>query len=155
MANPNLSAVLLQAELDSIKSNLQHVKDSLPFLVNLTPEQRHDLFKMGPKSLSYVEYALTVATEHTGILPANFSLEEFKKDYDLAHAMNEIGVVSGPLFEGIDDTRMLAGAEAIAAANIVYNLVKVAAKADSSLDIVLEELKRRYENQGKRKPPTP
>ena len=155
MANPNLSAELTQANIDTIKSNLQHIKDLLLFLVNLTPQERKRLFKMGPKSLSFVEYALTVATEHTGIMPANFSLEEFKKDYDLTRALNEINVVSGPLLEGISDTQMLAGAEAMNAANIVYAQVKVAAKSDSSLDGVRTELKRRYENQGKKTPPTP
>jgi hypothetical protein len=159
MSNPNLSAEIAPADKDKIKLDLKDVKTLLPFLVNLTPQDRHKLFKMGPKSLNFVEYALTVAEEHPGIMPVDFSFVEFKKDFTLTRDLNEIAIISEPLLEGINDTQMLAGVEALNAANKVYAQVKLAAKSDSSLDGIHAEMKRRYEKSGKKEepntPPTP
>jgi len=156
LTNPNLSAAIAPADKVTIKTALNTVEMLLSFLVNLTPQERHKLFKMGPKSLNFVEYALEVATEHSGIMPLDFSLAEFEKDFTLTRDLNDIAIISGPLLEGISDTQMLAGVEAMNAANMVYAQVKLAAKADSSLDGVHAEMKRRYEKSGKKEdPPTP
>nr|VFJ66475.1 MAG: hypothetical protein BECKDK2373B_GA0170837_11706 [Candidatus Kentron sp. DK] len=52
----------------------------LPFLVNLTPQERKNTFKAGPDSVSFVQNALTAAQDHPDILPASFSANEFKND---------------------------------------------------------------------------
>lgn len=145
MTNPNLSAELTPAEITEIKHALEIIKEKLPFLVNLTPKQRKELFKMGPKSLYFVEYAVQVVSNHPEIMSATFSVAEFTKDFNLARSLSDITVVSNPLFEGMSDTQMLAGVEAMKAANLVYAQVKLAAKGDSSFDSIRLEMKRRYE----------
>ena len=80
MPNPNISATLTAAQKTTIKTNLAAITAILNFLVGLTPKQRKTLFKMGPKSVGYVQLALQIAQNNSGILPGNFNVTEFAKD---------------------------------------------------------------------------
>ena len=148
MPNPNISASITPAQKTTIKNNLNAISGILNFLVNLTPDQRKTLFKMGPKSVSYVQLALQVAKNNPGILPGNFNVAEFEKDVTLSADFVEIETVSTPLAEGISDTLMAVGSEAMKQANQVYDLVKVAAKSDSNMSGLAKQLGERYKGQG-------
>lgn len=145
MPNPNLSQELTDAQINDVKTHLENAKSILSFLVNLTPRERKKLFKMGPKSVSFVEFALDVAKNHPSIVPSSFSVAEFEKDVKLTKSLQDINMLSKPLSEGISDTYLLAGSEAMKQANFIYEQVKIAAKHDSAMDQLRVELKRRYE----------
>lgn len=145
MERPNISASLDAPTLSGILDNLKAVKTDLSFLINLTPEERQKFFKMGPKSVAYAELAETTARNHADILPSSFNTAEFTKDYQLTKAFLEIQSVLLPLAEGVDDTLKLVGVEVMKQANQVYDFVKIAAKNNSSLDSIKDELGRRYE----------
>ncbi|MBI5218615.1 MAG: hypothetical protein HY958_06780 [Bacteroidia bacterium] len=83
MANLNISAALTAAQKTTIKSNVAAIAAILNFVVNLTPKQRKSLFKMGPKSVGYVQLALQIAQNHPEILPSGFNVAEFAKDVAL------------------------------------------------------------------------
>ena len=74
MAYQNISAELTAANKTSIKNALDSIKGTLDFLINLTPKERKTLFKMGPKSVGYVQLALTVPQENPGIIPSGFTI---------------------------------------------------------------------------------
>jgi len=156
MPNPNISAAITPAQKATIKANIAAIAALLPFLVNLTPQQRKRLFKMGPKSVSYAQLALQIAQNNPGILPANFDVNEYAKDVALTIDLLDIDTVVKPLAEGISDTSVAVGSEVMAQSNRVYDIVKVAAKGDSNMDALRKQLAERYKNQGgKKKPPTP
>ena len=155
MPNPNISAALTPAQKATIKTNLAAIVAILNFLVNLTPKQRRTLFKMGPKSVSYVQLALQIAQNNPGILPVNFNVAEFAKDVNLATDFVELDTVLQPLAEGFSDTLLAVGSEAMSQANRVYDIVKVAAKSDSNMDTLRKQLAERYKRQAKPKPLTP
>lgn len=154
MANPNISASLTPAQKTTIKNNLAAISAILNFLVNLTPKQRKTLFKMGSKSVSYVQLALQIAKNNPSILPSSFNVLEFEKDVNLSADLVEIESVSKPLAEGISDTLMAVGTEAMKEANQVYALVKVAAKSDSNMSGLAKQLGERYK-KGAKAPKTP
>lgn len=54
MPYQNISAELNDEIRQDIHSLLQQVNGKLPFLVNLTPDERSSLPKMGDKSLPFV-----------------------------------------------------------------------------------------------------
>ncbi len=155
MPNPNISAALTPAQKTTIKTNLAAILAILNFLVNLTPKQRRTLFKMGPKSVGYVQLALQIAQNNPSILPSAFNVAEFAKDVSLSTDLVEIETVSTPLAEGISDTLIAVGSEAMKQANRVNDLVKVAAKSDANMDVLRKQLAERYKGQGKRKTPLP
>lgn len=154
MSNPNISASITPAQKTTIKNNLNSISGILNFLVNLTPKQRKTLFKMGPKSVSYVQLALQVAKNNPSILPSGFNVMEFEKDVNLSIDLADIESVSLPLAEGISDTLMAVGTEAMKQANQVYELVKVAAKSDANMSNIAKQLGERYK-RGSIKPKTP
>ncbi len=145
MERPNISAVVDAHKLSEIQTNLIAVRTGLDFLINLTPEERQKYFKMSPKSVSFAELAESTARNHPEILPSSFNTAEFTKDYQLTKAFIEIQSMLLPLAEGVDDTLKLVGVEVMKQANQVYDFVKIAAKNNSSLDSIKDELGRRYE----------
>ena len=149
MSNPNISAALAAVQKTTIKTNLSAIAGILNFVVNLTPKQRKTLFKMGPKSVSYVQLALQIARNNPQIVPPGFSVAEFEKDVTLSADLVDINSVVQPLAESINDTLLSVGTEAMKQANQIYGLVKLAAKSDSNMDAMRKQLAERYKGQGK------
>lgn len=144
MANPNISASLTAEQKTTVRNNLNAVKSTLSFTVNLTPKERKTLFKMGAKSVGFVELALRVAKENPGILPVGFNIAEFEKDVKLSLDLVEINTILAPLAEAVDDTNLAVGSEAMAQSNRIYELVKSAAKHDANLKELKNQLAERY-----------
>lgn len=149
MPKPNISAVLSDADRTAIKTSVADARGKMPFLVNLDGNEKKKLFKMGPGSVSFVEECLRIAKNNPGILPGNFDVVEFEKDANLTSALSDIGTVLIPLAEGVDDTFMAVGSEAMLQANIVYAQVKLASKSNANMDELKQKLAERYKGQKK------
>ena len=148
MARPNLSAELTKSQIDEIKVHIIAIKSIFNFGVNLTPREREYMRKMGPKSVSYVELALSIAQNHSEIIPNGCNVSEFEKDVNLIKALQEIHTMLSPLYESFDDTKLLLGKECIRQADTIYSLVKLAAKNDETLNVFKSELGKRYKEIG-------
>lgn len=162
MPRPNLSAVLTPEQLDEIKKKISEIQDILKFCVNLTPKERKNNRKMGPKSVAYVDLALSVARNHPDLVPARFSVDDFEEDVLLSKSLQEVYVMLAPLDEMLDDTRKLVGMECIKMADTIYNILKIASKENEALEKIKEQLSERFKNIGmnrgkgkrkKKKPP--
>ncbi len=143
MAATAISATLAQTDREAVMSAVNTIKDSLPFLIDLTAEERKALPKMGDKSRAFVTKALEVATQNPDFLPRSFNLEEMRKDVQLFEAMYPIVVALTQLQELVDDTCLAAGSEAYAAALQVYNYAKASGQG-GGLDGVVSELGQRF-----------
>nr|VFJ46226.1 MAG: hypothetical protein BECKDK2373C_GA0170839_101450 [Candidatus Kentron sp. DK] len=153
MPYQNIDATLSPKDIQAIKANIDAILEKLPFLVNLTPKERKAMFKAGPDSVSFVQNALNAAQDHPGILPGNFSTDEFKNDVDLFTALTDIGTVIASLASEVDDTRLAVGGEAMQEASQVYTYVKAAAKTTPGLKPVAEQLGERFRQAKKKKKP--
>nr|VFK12963.1 MAG: hypothetical protein BECKLPF1236A_GA0070988_100807 [Candidatus Kentron sp. LPFa]VFK29038.1 MAG: hypothetical protein BECKLPF1236C_GA0070990_100798 [Candidatus Kentron sp. LPFa] len=155
MPYQNIDANLSPADIKTIKAAVDAILEKLLFLVNLTPKERKALFKAGPDSISFVQNALNAAQDHPGILPANFSTPQFKKDVDLFTALTDIGAIIASLDSEVDDTRIAVGGEAMQEAAQVYTYVKAAAKTTPGLKPVAEQLGERFKQAKKKKKSEP
>jgi hypothetical protein len=144
MPYQNITATLSDADLTEIKDALQTIQNKLPFLVNLTADERRSLVKMGDKSLAFVNNSLNAAQSNRDILPASFDVEEFIRDYQLAVALTELLAGLRQLEEKVDDTLLAVGSEAMNSSLIVYNYVKTAAKHTPGLKSLAEQLGERF-----------
>ena len=144
MPYQNISATLSEAELQEIKAALQTIQQKLPFLITLSAEERRKLFKMGDKSLAFVNNSLMAAQSNPDILPASFNVGEFVKDYQLATSLNEVLLGLQQLSEQVDDTLLAVGSEAMNSSLTVYDYVKTAAKKTPGLKTVAEQLGDRF-----------
>jgi hypothetical protein len=143
MVTNQISATLTQADRDAALAAIATLKEKLPFLIDLTPEERKALPKMGDKSRAFVSKALEVATQNPDFLPRSFDLEEMRKDVQLFEAMYPIVVALTQLQELVDDTCLAVGSEAYAAALQVYNYAKASGNM-GGMDAVVGEMGQRF-----------
>ncbi|SRR5579883_437421 len=143
MSLPPISATLDANDRETVMTALATIKAKLPFLIDLTADDRKAIPKMGDKSRAFVSKALEVATQNPDFLPRSFNLEELRKDVQLFEAMYPIVVALTQLQELVDDTCLAAGSEAYAAALQVYNYAKASGQG-VGLDAVVGEMGQRF-----------
>jgi hypothetical protein len=143
MSMSPISATLSQTDRDSLMAAITTIKAKLPFLIDLSAEERKALPKMGDKSRAFVSRALEVATQNPDFLPRSFDLEEMRKDVQLFEALFPLLMALTQLQELVDDTCLAVGSEAYASALQVYSYAKASGQG-SGLDSVIGEMGQRF-----------
>jgi hypothetical protein len=152
MPTHQISATLAQSDRDAALAAIAAIKQKLPFLTDLTTEERKALPKMGDKSRAFVTKALEVATQNPDFLPRSFDLEEMRKDVQLFEAMYPIVMAMTQLQELLDDTYVTVGSEAYSAALQVYNYAKASGQG-AGLEAVVDELGQRFARKTRKEKP--
>lgn len=124
-----MSQNLISAEFPEADqlATLEAIKQiqSLPFLIGLSNSDKQSLSKMGDKSRSFVEQALTVAQQNPEMLPGRFDFAEFEKDVKLYQALHPVSLALSKLNELVEGTLMAVGSDAYNAALDVYAFAKL------------------------------
>jgi len=139
----NVSGVLSDADKTAVMAALDTAQEKLPFLVDLTPEQRHALPKTGDKRQSFVEAALRLVVENPDVVPPAFDVEEFKRDVALYQALAPVAQKLAQLNELVQDTLLAVGADEYVASLLVYQSAKLAGKG-AGLDGALDAMGQRF-----------
>ncbi|MFL6333495.1 MAG: hypothetical protein ACJ754_09330 [Pyrinomonadaceae bacterium] len=153
MPENRVSAQLGEAERQAVFAAIQTIRQKLPFLIDLTPEERRALPRFGDKSHGFVEQALQVAEQNQDILPRTFDVGEMRNDVELLSALSSVRVALSQLNELVDDTVVEVGAEAYAAALLVYQFARAAGKGPA-LEAALEGLGQHFARKSRSGPPT-
>jgi hypothetical protein len=129
-----------------VHHKLTEIKELLEsYAITLTPEERHDLYKMGDKSFTFVEKSHDYAIENPRLVPFYLDMPSFTVNFNDAHGLWPVRNDAQQVFEMIDDTTMAAGGEAFQAALVFYSSVREAAHRDvPGAKAVYDELKKRY-----------
>jgi hypothetical protein len=78
-----ISLQISEADVTEILAAVKVLQDKLvPHLIDLGPEDRRGLPKMGSKTVSFVGKALDYARDHKEFCPPFVELEEFQRDLD-------------------------------------------------------------------------
>lgn len=154
MPTNRVSAKLSQGDRDTVIAAIATIKAKLPFLIDLSPEERRALPKLGDKSRAFVIKALEVATQNPEFLPRSFDLPEMQQDVELFEGMFPILLAMSQLHELIEDTALEVGSEAYAAALVVYNFAK-ATGSGAGLDDVVDEMGKRFARKSRKSSPDP
>ncbi len=149
-----ISAALSEAQLQEIKTAIATIRSNMPFLISLTVDERRKRFKMGDKSLAFVSNSLSVTQNNPEVVPSNFDIAEFNKDYQLTTSLTEILTLLQQLTEEVDDTLLAVGSESMASSLLVYDYVKTAAKHAPGLKSVADQLGERFKMASNRRPKT-
>lgn len=152
MADNKISANFSATDRLAVMDAIATIREKLPFLVDLTTEDRRTMLKMGDKSRAFVSKALEVATQNPEFLPRSFDVEEMRRDLVLYEALYPILLSLTQLQELVDDTYIAIGSEAYAAALAVYNYAKASGDV-TGLDAVIDEMGRRFTRRTKKKQP--
>ena len=143
MPDNRVSATLSDADRQAVLAAIQTIRQKLPFLIDLTTDERRRLPKMGDTGRAFVDRALVVAEQNPDILPRSFDLEEFRRDVELLDALRPVALALGQLQELVDDTLLEVSGEAYAAALAVYSYTRAGGKG-AALDGLLEGMAKRF-----------
>lgn len=144
MPTNRINATLTPEQLEKAKSALAALSAALPFLIDLSNEERTSMPKFGEANRSFVVKALAIAEAHPEILPGSVSLEEFRSDVDLVEALYPIRHGVETLARRVDDSYFAAGSEAYVSALLVYQYAKVHNVHTGALEGTLDDLGRRF-----------
>lgn len=144
MSTPNrIDAALDSATLATLTTHLADIQALLPFLADLSPEERQSLPKMGDKSRAFVERTLELARQDDSFLPRKLDVAAFGKDVALWQALDGIRTRLAKLLELVEDTQTAAGSEAYLAALEVYAAAKRSGQG-TGLDDLLDRVGQRF-----------
>lgn len=110
---------------------IQHIKDAgglFDFLRDLSPEERIRHVKMSVSRQDLIDKTLIHGEQHPDILPQYTNLVSFRNTVTLIKCLERAHAQIKPLNEKLQDTIMLARAEAYEIARAFYAAVKEAAK---------------------------
>lgn len=130
MPYTNIDAAVSDAQRTAVFTAITQVETNLDFLINLTPQERQALPKMGSATQSFVSKALEIAGNNPQFVPPYVDVPAMKKDYDLAMRLQGIEMQLASLLEKVSDTNLAAGSEAYVTGLTIYNSLKAAAKVN-------------------------
>lgn len=152
MAESKVSAKLSPTDKKAVMDAINTIKEKLPFLIDLTTEERKSLPKLGDKSRAFVSKALEIAAQNPDFLPRSFDVDEMRRDIELFEDLYPILLSLSQLQELIDDTSVAVGSEAYAAGLMVYNYAKASGKG-AGLESMIDDLGRRFARKSKKVQP--
>jgi hypothetical protein len=130
-------------------SAIATISQNLSFLVDLSPEERRTMSKLGDRNRAFTRKALEIATQNPDFLPRSFDVEELRRDFELFEALQPMLLALTRLQELIDDTAVAAGNEAYAAALEVYRYAKANGTV-AGLDKLVDEMGQRFAQSSSR-----
>lgn len=152
MAYSNLSVKLSAEQKNDIIGKLVDLKSVLPFLISLTVKERISLRKLGGKRKGFLIDIHTLAKAHPDAIPKVVDIEEFGIDAQLFADLSDIMGYLLPIYEGMQDTILAVGSEALKAADICYGNLKLAEKSNNTqLRQALAEIKKRHNSRSRPK----
>jgi hypothetical protein len=152
MPNTAISAKLSDTNREIVLSAIATIKASMPFMVDLTTEDRKALPKMGDKSRAFVSKALEIATQNPDFLPRSFDIEEMRKDVELFEQLYPLLLSLNQLQEMMENTYTAVGSEAYTAALTVYKYAK-ASDQGSGLEGIVDDLGQRFTKKARKEKP--
>jgi len=150
MLENKIDVVVTDENKTAVANAVQAVHDALPFLLDLTPDERRKMLVLGDRSVAFVNKALELADLNSDFLPGSFNVEEMRKDVNLYNDLRAIRASIVSLQELMEDTIMQAGNEAYSAALVVYHYAKSTRMHAEGLDELVDEMSKRFHRKSKK-----
>ncbi len=130
--NNRIAFQISDADLQAVQAALQTLQAKLvPLLVNLEPDDRRQLPKMGAKTVDFVSRTLSYTRGNPQYQPSFIDLDDFTIDLAAVGVLREIQQPLAQVADMVEDTLLLSGSEALTAALTCYQAFKGAAKANA------------------------
>jgi len=151
-----ISAVLAPADKTAVLAAIDTIRTKLPFLVNLSAEERRALPKMSDKTIAFDEKCASYMAAHEDLIPGFVDVGEVTKDRNLRLDLTDVFQQLEQVTEGVSDTVMLAASEAYMADLSFYQNVRQAAQRGVvGADSIYNDLSQRFPGRAKAQTPAP
>lgn len=145
----SIDASITTANRDLMLSLIGQISDLMPVKIDLSPEDRKSLVKMGESGRPFVETTLNIVEQDDSFMPRTFDKTVMRKDSDFYTMMLPVWIQMSKLFEMVDDTMMLTGSDLIMAGLEVYKNLKANGEGEN-LDNLVPLLGRRFKPRQKK-----
>jgi len=140
-----ISASIAAADKTAVLEAIRTIRTKLPFLVNLTPDERKGLPKLADKTLAFDQKCAGYMKAQPELVPSFVSTEELAMDRALAADLSDIARELDQVAEGVNDTIMLASSEAYMSDLSFYQNVRQAAQRGVvGIDAIYSDLSQRF-----------
>ncbi len=139
MVANRIEAHLTKEDQQAVLDALAEIRERLPFLLNLTAEERQALPKMGDKSRAFVDEAMALAQDNPDLIPEDFDLDEMEEDVALYDDLQPILFAVLQLEDLLLSSAVAASSDAYSVALEIYERAKKAGKGDA-LEAQLAEI---------------
>ena len=123
-----ISATLADADKALILQKITEIRALLPFLVNLTPDERQTLPKLGEKTIGFHEKCTAYMASNPEFIPPFVTPAEVAKDIALRDQFHQFLPQLIELYNLITGTEMVVGSEIYMADLAYYQTVREAAR---------------------------
>lgn len=142
---PDDDLQVIQAAVQTLQAKL------VPYLVNISADDKRTLTKMGSKSVDFVSKTLNYATTNPQFKPAFIDIDEFSRDVTAFGLLRSLQQPVSQLADMLDDSLALTGSDAMTAALAYYQSVKTANKLNlPGAATISDDLSTRFAGQGNR-----
>lgn len=142
----NVDVTLSAEQKTEITTAASALDDALIWLISLAPVNRKRMLRLGPKSQAFVQEAVSVARDYTGLLPMGMRIEDLDRDVEIRDVLLPIQQKLESLLQRVKDTRAVAGSDLMKTATLVYRNLQSHGHT-VGLDAVTASLGRRWEKQ--------
>ncbi|WP_068473227.1 hypothetical protein [Saccharicrinis aurantiacus] len=124
----------------------------LPKLVDLSPEQKLMMPKMGDKTLAFVSKCIVHMEENPELTPQYLNVDEARLDLNAVNDLRKVMTPINQISAMINDSMIIAGSEAYTAALAFYTYIKGAVKAGvPGTEVIYNDLKVRFPGRKSKK----
>lgn len=116
-----------------------------PYLHSLSDEDRQDIFKIGDKTVGFMDKVQTYLGTAPEFMPRTMEAAPVLADYQAFNDLAPLEAELRQLFAEVEDTKMLAGSDALIGAMPYYTSVADAARrGDDGARVIYDDLKARF-----------
>jgi hypothetical protein len=151
MAYANISYSMPQEHVAEVQTSLNTILSRLPFLVNLTPEERQQVLKFAARDNEFVNDVRFATVNFPDVFPNAFNIQEYQRDVALFDILCDLRLKLESLTEKVKFTELALGGEVMKSTLQGYHLVQAAAEITPGLQNLRDKLKQRYKNSGGKK----
>lgn len=139
-----------EEDLEEIEKALETLdKKLMPHLTKLTNEERRFMPKMGINNQGFVRNAMEYVESFPELLPSFMELKDIKRDHERFKLFWSFFLTIETIRNGLKDSIMDAGNKLIKDSYLIYDSVKIAAKAKiNGASSAYKELKDSYPGRG-------
>lgn len=151
MPYANISYAMPQEHVAEIQNSLNTILSRLPFLVNLSPEERQTVLKFAARDNEFVNDVRFATVNFPELFPNAFNIEEYQRDVALFDILCDLRLKLESLTEKVKFTELALGGEVMKSTLQGYQFVQSGAKTTPGVQNLAEKMKQRYKHVGKKK----
>jgi hypothetical protein len=146
-----ISEEIPQNVIDAVKAKLSEIDTLLkPFYVELSVADKIHLSKVNEKTLPFIEKGVQYINSNPEFLPPYHDAAELSRDSKLFAIVSQILLPAKQIVEQLEKISTLSGSDTYFTIRSYYKSVQRAgAEGNANAKIIANELKKRYEGQGK------